>query len=79
MPNETVKLEISQLDILKLSPEDWKWTNLSQHYLMKLFQKANEAGLAGRKIVEVRGYEMMDRPDIRYIDFICQPVETPDA
>ena len=33
---------------------------------------ANECGLKGRRITEVRGYEMLGRDDIRYIDFLCE-------
>ena len=66
------RLEISQQRLMDLSPDDWKWCNLTQHYLMKLLKAANDAGLRGRRIKEIRGYEMIDHTNIRYVDFVCE-------
>lgn len=68
----TARLEISRIEIDQLDPSDWKWTKFSTQYFVRLIKHANECGLKGRRITEVRGYEMLGRDDIRYIDFLCE-------
>jgi len=63
-------MEISQQEILELDKEDWRVTFLSEFYITRLMRKANELGLAGKKIKQVVRAESLFN-NAMYIDFIC--------
>ena len=69
---EMSQLEMSQLELVALDPEDFKWTRLSDFYLTRLLKKANELGLEGKRIKEIIGIEEQFGTFARHIDFICE-------
>lgn len=66
------RLIISDLELLHLDERDFKWTRLSDNYLVRLLQMANDLGLQGKKIKEIIGIQEDFANHQRYIDFICE-------
>lgn len=66
---DRIRLEISGNEIFK-SDYDYEVHSLSDFYLTKIFQKANELGLAGKRIKEIVKIKDI-LTDTIYIDFVC--------
>lgn len=66
------RLVISQLELLHLDREYWKWATLPDFYLVRILREANRLGLQRYEIKEVIGLEEQIPTFQRYIDFICE-------
>jgi len=64
------RLEISKLEKRNLDEAGMKAISLPESYVVRIFQKANELGLDGKKIKEV--ISITDPVNgAQYLDFIC--------
>ena len=67
------RLAISNLEVLKLDPEDYRViTRTTDFYLLRIIREANKLGLAGKEIKDIVTIEEKFSTNVMFIDFTCE-------